>query len=306
MRIAITTIVCLLMISPTWAAEKGKSKAPQKPAKKKSGFAGNFRPTRTVQYKKVGGVTLSLHVFEPAGHKSSDKRPAIVFFFGGGWNGGSPGQFYSHCAYLASRGMWAASAEYRVKSKHKTPPSACVQDGKSAVRYIRANASKLGIDPNKLASGGGSAGGHVSAATATVTKFDEPGEDTSVSAVPNASVLFNPVYDNSEKGYGHSRVKDYWKDISPMHNIRKGVPPAIVFLGDKDKLIPVSTAEEYRDLMKAAGARSDLHVYKGQPHGFFNFGRGDSYFDTIEKMDAFLADLGFLKGKPTITKEFGK
>jgi len=261
-------------------------------------------PTRKVVYKTVGDVTLSLHVFEPEGHKATDKRPGIVFFFGGGWNGGSPGQFYPHCDYLASRGMWAAAPEYRTKKKHGTDPRACVRDGKSAVRYIRANADKLGVDPNKLAAGGGSAGGHVAATTATVTAINEDSDDASVSAVPNALVLFNPVYDNGPDGYGHGRVKEYWKDISPMHNIRTGMPPAIVFLGTKDKLIPVSTAEAFKEKMESVGSRSELMLFEGEPHGFFNFGKGDgsSYVKSVTAMDRFLASLGFLTGEPTVTK----
>ena len=86
-----------------------------------------------------------------------------------------------------------------------------------------------------------------------------------------------------------------------MHNIRKGVPPAIVFLGDQDKLIPVSTAEKFKSLMEKAGSQSDLHVYKGQPHGFFNQGKQGNYYEkTVLEMDKFLACLGWLKGKPTI------
>src|SRR5210317_2600573 len=135
-----------------------------------SGLARNkedFKPDKAVVYKKVGQVELNIHVFNPPDYAASDKRPAIVFFFGGGWNGGSPSQFYPHCAYLASRGMVAMSAEYRVKTRHGTSPRECVKDGKSALRWIRIHADDLGIDPNKLAAGGGSAGGHVAAATAT-------------------------------------------------------------------------------------------------------------------------------------------
>jgi len=120
-----------------------------------------FEPSKEVLYKAVGETELKLHVFTPEGHRASDKRPAIVFFFGGGWNGGSPSQFYPHCDYLASRGMVAAAAEYRVKSRNKTTPRECVKDGKSAVRWLRQHAGELGIDPKRVAAGGGSAGGHV-------------------------------------------------------------------------------------------------------------------------------------------------
>lgn len=262
-----------------------------------SSALANPEPDRIVEYKSVGDVTLNLHIFNPADHKPTDKSPAIVFFFGGGWKAGAPRQFYNQSEYLASRGMVAICAEYRIASKHKTSPRACVKDGKSAVRWIRAHASELGIDPNRLAAGGGSAGGHVAAATATVDGFNEQGEDTSVSCRPNALVLFNPVFDNSEKGYGYERVKDYWEAFSPMHNIDSETAPTIVFLGTKDALIPVATAKEYKRRMEAAGLRCDLHLYKDQIHGFFNKSR---YKETVLEADKFLASLGYLNGEPTL------
>lgn len=258
------------------------------------------KPDRIMAYKKLDSVTLKLHIFQPPGHKAADRKPAIVFFFGGGWVGGTPRQFYPQSRYLADRGMVAMCAEYRVRKVHKTTPAECVKDGKSAIRWIRANAGKLGIDPGKLAAGGGSAGGHVAAATGTVKGFDEAGEDTGTCCRPNALVLFNPVYDNGPKGYGHDRVKDYWQAFSPMHNIHKATPPTIVFLGTKDRLIPVASGEEYKKRMQAKGLRCDLHLYKNQPHGFFNKAR---YYETVLEMDKFLASLGYLKGKPTLKRQ---
>ena len=254
-------------------------------------LAAGPTPDELTTYKKMGGVELKLHIFNPEGHKVGDKRPVIVFFFGGGWNGGTPSQFYPQCEHLAKRGMVAISAEYRVKSRNGTSPLECVKDGNSAVRWVRAHAVELGIDPKKVAAGGGSAGGHVAAATGTTRGIFEEGEDVSVSSKPDALVLFNPVYDNGPKGYGHSRVKEYWKKISPMHNLDKTTPPTIVFLGTKDKLIPVATAEKYRDLMEDAGVKSELFLYEGQPHGFFNKAK---YDETVKEMDRFLVQLGFL------------
>ena len=296
MRTLVSSIVAVALLVGVAGAAKKKTTA-DKP-----------KPTKEIIYKttknaKGAEVQLKLHVFLPDGHKASDKRAAIVFFFGGGWVGGSPSQFYTHSEYLASRGMVAMSAEYRVKSRDGTTPKECVKDGKSAIRYVRAHAAKLGIDPDRVAAGGGSAGGHVAAATATVTAFNEDGEDTSVSAVPNALALFNAVYNNGpDGGWNQKTVKDYWEKISPAHNIRKGMPPAIVFLGTQDKLIPVATAKKFQADMKAVGSRSELMLFEGQGHGFFNQGKGGNapYTKTVHAMDKFLASLGFLKGEPTI------
>lgn len=249
------------------------------------------QPGRIVEYKRVGDSTLTLHLFNPPGHKADDQTPAIVFFFGGGWTGGVPKQFYKQSAHLASRGMVAICAEYRIESKHQTSPRECVKDGKSAMRWVRSHAVELGIDPDRIAAGGGSAGGHVAAATATLAGFNEEGEDISVICKPAALVLFNPVFDNGPEGYGYDRVKDYWKEFSPLHNLDASAPPTLVMLGTKDNLIPVATAEAYQAKMKALGVRCDLILYEEQPHGFFNQAK---YQETLQAADDFLVSLGYL------------
>ncbi|WP_338684955.1 alpha/beta hydrolase [Haloferula helveola] len=265
-----------------------------------------YSPDQIIEYKQTvdsGGspVGLDLHVFYPEGHQPTDSRPAIVFFFGGGWVSGSASHFHPQCEYLASRGMVAISAEYRVSSIHGTTPEECVRDGKSAIRFVRENAAALGVDPNRIVAAGGSAGGHVAAATGTLTAYDEPTENLAVSSKPNAMVLFNPVYDNGPGGYKHTEVQAYWEDFSPMNNIDATTPPAVVFLGTNDSLIPVATAETFQSLMQAEGIRSDLHLYQDEPHSFFNFDvPGDSsgpfygYQATVFQMDEFLVSLGYL------------
>lgn len=260
-------------------------------------------PDQTPVYKRVGEFELALHVFLPANHRPEDRRAAIVFFFGGGWNRGGPGQFYPHCQYFASRGMVAVSAEYRVKTPHGTSPRECVTDGKSAIRWVRQHAGDLGIDPDRIAAGGGSAGGHVAAATATAKGFEEADEDAGISCRPNALVLFNPVFDNGPGGYGHDRVAEYWREFSPLHNLAADTPPTIVFLGTNDRLIPVATAETYQKTMRELGGRCDLHLYEEQPHGFFNFRNLAYYRKTVREADRFLASLGYLAGEPTLPAE---
>jgi acetyl esterase len=262
--------------------------------------ATDAEPDRRLVYKQIGDVALELHVFTPDGSAARDGRAAMVFFFGGGWVSGSPRQFYPHCRYLASRGMVAMSAEYRVKTRHQTSPRECVQDGKSAIRWIRRHARALGIDPGRIAAGGGSAGGQVAAATGTTKGFEEAGEDLGTSSRPDALVLFNPVFDNGPMGYGHEQVRDYWQAFSPLHNIDDTTPPTVVFLGTNDVLIPVETAQTYKRLMEEQGRRCDLHLYDGQHHGFFNYANREYYTITVIEMDRFLASLGYLQGEPTL------
>jgi acetyl esterase/lipase len=249
---------------------------------------------KTTTDAKQTPVKLHLHVFTPSGQHDKTDRPAIVFFFGGGWMGGTPSQFYSQCRHLAQRGMVAISAEYRTAKPHGTTPAECVNDGKSAIRYVRAHAKSLGIDPQRIAAGGGSAGGQIAAATATLTSFDDPDDDPAVSARPDALVLYNPVFDNGPSGYGHDRVKAYWQSFSPLHNLTAKTPPAIVFLGTNDNLIPVATAENFRDTMRKLGVRSELFLYDGQSHGFFNAKNPEYHEKTLAETDRFLTSLGFL------------
>jgi acetyl esterase/lipase len=259
-------------------------------------------PDKSLQfYKPESGDPLKLDIFFPEKHTSADKRGCIVFFFGGGWTSGSTEQFYGYAKYLASRGLVAISAQYRTKGSHKVTPRECVEDGKRAIRYVREHAKELGVDPDKIIASGGSAGGHVAAACAICPKIDAT-PDSTVPCVPNALVLFNPVYDNGPEGYGYKTVTEYWKDISPLHNIRKGVPPAIVFFGSNDNCVPVTTVKAFEKQMAEAGNTCETHIYDGENHGFFHISKGGRkmFEDVLVKADAFLVKHGYLKGPNTV------
>lgn len=254
-------------------------------------------------YKQIDTVSLQMDIYYPEQMDPDRTYPAMVFFFGGGWNGGRVGQFEPHAKYLSSRGIVCFLADYRVKSRQGTSPFESLMDAKSAVRYIRKNAAELHIDPDKIIAAGGSAGGHLAAATALVQPYNEATDDSSVSCIPNALVLFNPVIDNGPGGYGFERIGEHFFAFSPLHNIRAGAPPTIFFLGTEDPLIPVATAEYYQTVMEKVGSRCELHLYEGAGHGFFNQGRaGDFYYKTVLAADKFLASLGYLEGEPTISK----
>ncbi|MBM4341636.1 MAG: alpha/beta hydrolase, partial [Deltaproteobacteria bacterium] len=149
--------------------------------------------TKSFVYKRTKQADLEIVVHYPPGWKQTDRRPAIVFFFGGGWQNGKITQFESQAGHLASRGLVAARADYRVKSRHGVSPKECVEDAKSAVRWMRKTAAELGADPTRIVAAGGSAGGHIAACTALAPGLDADGEDLTVSSKPNALVLFNPV-----------------------------------------------------------------------------------------------------------------
>ncbi|MCA8991497.1 MAG: alpha/beta hydrolase fold domain-containing protein, partial [Planctomycetaceae bacterium] len=161
------------------------------------------------------------------------------------------------------------------------------------MRWVRSHAQELGIDPNRIAAGGGSAGGHLAAFVGMVEGHDADGDDKNVSAKANALLLFNPVFDNGpDGGWGTARVGDRYPEFSPAHNISKDDPPAIIFLGTSDKLIDVAVGERFRDGMKKVGVRCELQLFEDQPHGFFN--KDPFKSQTIKAVDEFLVSLGWL------------
>ena len=247
-----------------------------------------------VLYKKIDSVDLYMDIFFPESYDTGISHPAIVFFFGGGWKSGSIKQFEPHAKYFTERGMICFLADYRVLSRQQTSPFESLKDAKSAIRFIRKHAGEFHIDTSKIVASGGSAGGHLAAATALIKKFNEESDDLSTSCIPNALILFNPVIDNGPGGYGYERIGEKYKDFSPIHNIERGAPPTIIFLGTKDKLIPVETAKYYKIVMDKVECRCDLLLYEGEGHGFFKF-KPDCYKKTVFEADKFLVSIGYLE-----------
>lgn len=272
-------------------------------------YPPQFEGARSEVYKQVGDVELRLYVFQPEGQQAADRRAAIVFFFGGGWQSGTPQQFEHQCQALAAQGMVAITADYRVASRHHTKAVACVEDGKSAIRWVRAHAAQLGVDPERIAAGGGSAGGHVAACTGLLTDGDAPAEDATISSRPNALVLFNPAVilapvegRPAAAGERVASLQDRLgvepEKLSPYHHVAAKAPPTLIFHGQADSTVPYATVELFRDAMVKAGNTCELVGYPDAQHGFFNYGRDGNraYESTTAKMIEFLRGLGYLEG----------
>lgn len=300
-----SAISAVTVIGAIAAVVVGLSTAPsiaQESAKKKAAYPPRMAGCREDVYKTVGDTKLKLYIFSPAAPR---KAPAIVFFFGGGWRSGTPQQFEMQCRRLADRGMVAITADYRVESRQGVKPTQCLADARSAIRWVRSRAEQLGIDPQRIAAGGGSAGGHLAAATAFIRDFDEPAEDRSVSAEPNALVLFNPAlvlaplegFDAS--GFGvrvpEEKLGAKPERLSPAHHVARNAPPTIIFHGREDTTVPYASAEAFTARMKSLGNRCELVGFDGQKHGFFN--NGEPKEKTLAEADRFLVSLGWLTPK---------
>jgi acetyl esterase/lipase len=250
-----------------------------------------LKPTRLIPYKRVGDRELKLHVFLPSDWKASDRRPAFVTIHGGGWTGGDATRMYPFADYFARQGLVGISVEYRLlKPGNGVTVLDCVQDGRSAIRYVRTHAAELGIDPARIVANGASAGGHVAVATALFAAFDEQSEDRRVSAEPNALVLFYPVIDTSKDGYGNAKIGERWRELSPAHNVRPGLPPTLVFHGTGDTTTPFKGAQLFYDEMRKAGNRVQLDVNEGGGHGYLMVERA-VFEDTLAKTERFLRDV---------------
>jgi len=260
-------------------------------------------------YKTVGSLPLYLYIFNP--QNKIGGCPAIIFFHGGGWQTGGPEQFAPQSAYLVSRGMVAITVEYRIQNVHGTTPQEALLDAKSAIRWVRLHATELGIDANRIVAAGGSAGGHLAAALATITEHNEESDDLSVSCRPDALILFNPAINlvALEEYAQRYKTKDYIRlfsrvdvaSISPYHHIHNHLPPTLILHGAEDKSIPLSTVQEYAQAVTRLGNHCELIIYNECGHAFFNFSRDNYhnpyYRETLKEVDYFLTSLGFLKQK---------
>ncbi len=257
-------------------------------------------------YRSVDGIDLNIHFLIP--DNLTAPTPAVVFYFGGGWRNGTIEHFHPQATYFFSRGLICCIVEYRVKSKHDVTPFACVEDARSAMRYVRQHADRLGIDIHRICASGGSAGGHLAANTALAKNCDALDDDLSIDPTPAAMFLFNPVLDTVVESWlsrSHNDtisglLEDFGErgsDVSPIHQVRSGLPPVKIVHGEDDVTVPHDQAEIFTQLMQQAGNQCELISYPGKGHGFFNIrdGRNAELFaDTLGHMEQFLIRLGWL------------
>ncbi len=261
-------------------------------------LAAKLKPSRIVEYKVTPQKPLHLHVFEPEDFQKSDKRAAFVVIHGGGWRGGAPQRMYPFAHHFAELGMVGISVEYRLAAREPAEgaltPFDSVQDIRSAMRFLKKNAAEFGIDPERIAVSGGSAGGHLAAATALFDEVNDPADDLSVSPTPRAMILLFPVIDTSKEiGYGNELLGDRWKEIDPNSHVRAGLPPCLIFHGTGDTVTPFAGAEKFLHAMLEVNNVCELVVNEGGRHGYL-MSDAAAFDQTLADSEAFLRAQGVL------------
>jgi len=252
-----------------------------------------------MSYKVVKGEELALWIYKPKNWKPSDRRPCVIWFFGGAWKVGTPAQFAPQSRHLAKMGMVSIVAEYRVESRHGSTPFESVMDARSAVRWLKVHADDLGIDADGIAAGGGSSGGQLALACELFDDVNEASDPMAVSAKPAALILFNPAVNLDipmiRDRMGGDELKRLLA-ISPYQRLSKALPPSIIFHGSADVIVTEESVAAFVKKARSLGSENLIyHKYLGRGHEFY-FGAGSrkDYQSTLKEVQSFFKALHWL------------
>jgi len=258
-------------------------------------------------FRKIVATELLLHVVKPEGWTASGKLPCLISFFGGGWVNGTPSHSIEWARWAAEHGIVGVAPDYRTRSRHNSQPEDSVSDARAAVRWVQEHAAELGVDPSRIICAGGSAGGHVAAWTAIPTKgpgVDDPGAP---SPLPVALILFNPVTDTKDSGYGGTKrfggSAERALACSVPDQMPAKMPPTIIFHAKADKTVPFKNSTDFHDKLVAAGNRCELVSFEGLGHSYYSAKYGaegaSAKVTTKQEMEKFLVNLGLIKPPAT-------
>ena len=247
-------------------------------------------------YAALEGEKLKLDLVVP---KTPGPHPCIVCFHGGAWKAGSrkdltkptlfapggkdKGKEFSMLEMLARRGYAAASVSYRFAPQSRFP--AQIEDAKTAVRFLRANAEKYDLDTERFGSLGFSAGGHLAAmlgVTGSAAGFDgklHPGVSSQVQVVidyfgPTQLALYcetpgvNDIFMVPLLGKECRTDPKLYAKASPIEYVSKAAPPTLIIHGNLDFIVPIIHSEHFYDKLKAVGVKTEFLVMKGKGHGW--------------------------------------
>ena len=234
---------------------------------------------RDVEFGRGGDRALRLDLYSPAG-KPKGPRPGLIFIHGGAWRGGKRSDYHYYGIKFAEAGYVVATIDYRLIREAVYP--AAVQDAKCAVRWMRANAAGLGVDPERIGVAGGSAGGHLAMMvgySSGVKELEGEGGQAGVSSRPQAVVnLYGPADLTTPFGIASPLVKDFlggrtfdeapelYRQASPMSHLTGNAPPTLIFHGTIDDTVPVAQADRLAARLKELGVPFRYDRLAGWPH----------------------------------------
>jgi acetyl esterase len=253
-------------------------------------------------FSAPGGVELTAYVFSPPVQKGSKNRPGIVIFYGGGWAMGEPAWSFSLARHFAERGMVAVAAQYRLSDQKSVTPVEAMADARAAIRWVRAQARSLGVDPARIAAYGWSAGAHLAASAAIFD--DTPPSAARLSAAPDALVLVSPAVSVTSDSWFRRLLGERGdaREFSPDEHVRPGLPPTLILQGSSDTVTPLAGVTGFCERLRAARNSCEIHVYDGFGHMFTPKGIPDdgvpkpdpaTTSDALARADRFLSSLGF-------------
>jgi acetyl esterase/lipase len=232
---------------------------------------------RDLVYAKYGEREVKLDLYLPK-QPAADKIPCVVVIHGGGWRSGDKTRFAAIAIRLAEQGFGTACIGYRLQPEVQIP--ACVEDSKAAVRWVRANASKYGLDPDKIGAIGGSAGGHLVAMLGTShkeAKLEGNGGNAGVSSRVQAVVAMATPADMARMGERGGMTKEILASISPVTYVDNDSAPTLLLHSPEDKTVPMAQSELLLKKLQDAKVTAEL-VKMGANHAFWN---DPKYFDDM-------------------------
>lgn len=234
--------------------------------------------SKDITFAAAHGVDLQLDLYRPA---SSSARTAILFYHGGGWQAGSREMMRPDASAMAERGFVGIPAQYRLVSQAPWP--AQIHDVKAAIRWTRAHASELDVDPERIVLWGSSAGAQLALLAAGTP--DDPqlegelgprGVSSAVAAViavhPPTSFHVGEPADRSTTSarrlLGDAATEAQARAASPLTFVQASFPPTLFLHGTQDSMVHHSASQRMFDALRAVRAPADLHLYHGHTHGF--------------------------------------
>lgn len=244
--------------------------------------SARVRVIADLEYARYRDRTLLLDLYLPSPFRRG--RPGVIVVRGGGWMVNDRKRFAHVASALAEKGIAAACIEYRTADEAAFPGA--IQDVKAAVRWMRANATKYGIDSEAIGTLGGSSGAHMAllaGLTAGVEEFEGNGGHADASSQIQGVVAMATPADllslsaNNKRTVGtflHATPEEdneKWRWASPVNHITRGGPPVLLLHGADDDSVPPGQSVDFVRRYREAGASAEIHILPGAPHAFWNY-----------------------------------